>query len=126
MDPIEVKRLLDAYEIPMVPTFAAVDAGEAVVHANAVFAQGATVVLKIMSRDIAHKSDVGGVVLNLTTADAVRKAADEIIARAKSLRPEARIAGVTRSCSPAVTTSRKVEGIWPPVATASASACSAT
>lgn len=94
LDPIEVKRLLDAYEIPMVPTFAAVDADEAVAHANPLFAQGATVVLKIMSRDIAHKSDVGGVVLNLTNADAVRKAANDIIARAKSLRPEARIAGV--------------------------------
>src|SRR5256885_16431966 len=47
-----------------------------------------------MSRDIGHKSDVGGVVLNLTSADAVRKATAEILARAKSLRPEARISGV--------------------------------
>jgi len=94
LDPIEVKRLLDAYEIPMVPTFAALDAEEAAAQASTLFAQGATVVLKIMSRDIAHKSDVGGVVLNLTNADAVRKAANDIIARAKSLRPEARIAGV--------------------------------
>ena len=58
------------------------------------FAQGSTVVLKIMSRDIVHKSDVGGVVLNLTSADAVRKATAEILARARSLRPEARISGV--------------------------------
>ena len=57
-------------------------------------AQGSTVVLKIMSRDIVHKSDVGGVVLNLTSADAVRKATAEILARARSLRPEARISGV--------------------------------
>ena len=61
---------------------------------NALFAQGATVVLKIMSRDIVHKSDVGGVVLNLTNADAVRKATADILARAKTLRPEARISGV--------------------------------
>src|ERR1700746_154909 len=78
----------------MVPTYAAADAGQAVAHASRLFAQGATVVLKIMSRDIVHKSDVGGVVLNLTTADAVRASASEIIARAKALRPEARIAGV--------------------------------
>ena len=58
------------------------------------FAQGATVVLKIMSRDIVHKSDVGGVVLNLTSADAVRAATADILARAKALRPEARISGV--------------------------------
>ena len=94
LDPIEVKRLFDAYEIAVVPTFAAADAEEAVAHANAIFAQGSTVVLKIMSRDIVHKSDVGGVVLNLTSADAVRKATAEILARARSLRPEARISGV--------------------------------
>jgi len=94
LDPVEIKRLLEAYEIAMVETFAAADAEQAVVHASAIFAQGATVVLKIMSRDIVHKSDVGGVVLNLTTPDAVRSATTDILARAKALRPEARIAGV--------------------------------
>src|SRR5436190_3464040 len=71
LDPVEIKRLLEAYDIAMVPTFAAADAEEAVTHASRLFAQGATVVLKIMSRDIVHKSDVGGVVLNLTNTDAV-------------------------------------------------------
>ncbi|HMM88777.1 bifunctional acetate--CoA ligase family protein/GNAT family N-acetyltransferase [Bradyrhizobium sp.] len=94
LDPIEVKRLLDAYDIAAVPTFAAANAEEAVAHASALFAQGSTVVLKVMSRDIVHKSDVGGVVLNLTSADAVRKATAEILARARSLRPGARISGV--------------------------------
>jgi acetyltransferase len=94
LDPVEIKRLLQAYDIPMVPTFAAVDAEQAVAHAATLFAQGATVVLKIMSRDIVHKSDVGGVVLNLTSADAVRKATADILARARALRPEARISGV--------------------------------
>jgi acetyltransferase len=78
----------------MVPTFAAADADAAVADASRLFAQGSTVVLKIMSRDIVHKSDVGGVVLNLTSADAVRKAAGDILARARALRPEARISGV--------------------------------
>ncbi|MEH2568689.1 bifunctional acetate--CoA ligase family protein/GNAT family N-acetyltransferase [Bradyrhizobium sp. AZCC 2289] len=94
LDPIEIKRLFDVYEIAMVPTFAAADAEQAVAHASGLFAQGATVVLKVMSRDIVHKSDVGGVVLNLTSADAVRAAASDILARAKALRPEARISGV--------------------------------
>jgi acetyltransferase len=94
LDPVEIKRLLEAYEIAMVETFAAADAEQAVAHASAIFAQGATVVLKIMSRDIVHKSDVGGVVLNLTTPDAVRTATADILARAKALRPQARIAGV--------------------------------
>lgn len=94
LDPVEIKRLLEAYKIAMVPTFAAADAEQAVAYASTLFAQGATVVLKIMSRDIVHKSDVGGVVLNLTTPDAVRAATADIIARAKALRPEARISGV--------------------------------
>ena len=94
LDPVEIKRLLEAYEIAMVPTFAAADAEQAVAHASALFAEGATVVLKIMSRDIVHKSDVGGVVLNLTSPDAVRAATADILARAKALRPEARISGV--------------------------------
>jgi acetyltransferase len=95
LDPIEIKRLFDAYDIAMVPTFAAADAEQAVAHASALFAQGATVVLKISSRDIVHKSDVGGVVLNLTNVDAVRAATADILARAKARRPEARISGVT-------------------------------
>jgi acetyltransferase len=94
LDPVEIKRLLEAYDIAMVPTVAAADAEQAAALASELFAQGATVVLKIMSRDIIHKSDVGGVVLNLTSADAVRTAVAEILTRAKALRPEARISGV--------------------------------
>jgi acetyltransferase len=94
LEPVEIKHLLEAYDIAMVPTYAAADIEQAVAYANEIFAQGATVVLKIMSRDIVHKSDVGGVVLNLTTPDAVRAAATDILARAKKLRPEARISGV--------------------------------
>ncbi|WP_027550999.1 bifunctional acetate--CoA ligase family protein/GNAT family N-acetyltransferase [Bradyrhizobium sp. Cp5.3] len=94
LEPVEIKRLLEAYDIAMVPTYAAADVDEAVAYANEMFAQGATVVLKIMSRDIVHKSDVGGVVLNLTTPEAVRVAAADILARARKLRPEARISGV--------------------------------
>jgi acetyltransferase len=94
LDPVEIKRLLEAYDIAMVPTVAAADAEQAVAFASELFAQGATVVLKIMSRDIVHKSDVGGVVLNLTSTDAVRTAVADILARAKALRPQARISGV--------------------------------
>jgi acetyltransferase len=94
LDPVEVEHLLHAYDIAIVPTFAAADVDEAVACATQLFAQGATVVLKILSRDIVHKSDVGGVVLNLATPEAVRTAANQIIARAKEVRPEARISGV--------------------------------
>lgn len=94
LEPVEIKNLLGCYDIAMVPTYVAADVEQAVAYADEIFAQGATVVLKIMSRDIVHKSDVGGVVLNLTTPAAVRGAAVDILARAKKLRPEARIDGV--------------------------------
>jgi acetyltransferase len=94
LNPIEIKELFGAYDIPMVETYLAADAEEAVKYADTLFAQGVTVALKIMSRDIVHKSDIGGVVLNLTTPDAVSAATAEILGRAKAQRPEARIDGV--------------------------------
>lgn len=94
LEPVEIKNLLGCYDIAMVPTYAAADVEQAVAYADEIFAQGTTVVLKIMSRDIVHKSDIGGVMLNLTTPAAVRAAAVDILARAKKLRPEARIDGV--------------------------------
>jgi hypothetical protein len=61
--------------------------------AEAAAALGLPVVLKIVSPDIAHKTDIGGVALNLTSADAVRRAFDEVTARAAAARPEARLSG---------------------------------
>jgi acetyltransferase len=94
LDPGEVKRLLDAYQIEMVPTLEAADVEQAVGFAEKLFAQGSKVVLKVLSRDITHKSDVGGVVLNLATSEEVRDAASDILARANKLRPEAKISGI--------------------------------
>ncbi len=94
LDPGEVKRLLDAYQIEMVPTLEAADAEQAVALAETLFAQSSKVVLKVLSRDITHKSDVGGVVLNLATPEEVREAASDILRRAKDLRPDARISGI--------------------------------
>ncbi|MCG6205081.1 bifunctional acetate--CoA ligase family protein/GNAT family N-acetyltransferase [Rhodopseudomonas sp. HC1] len=94
LDPIEVGALLAAYQIPMVPTLAAPNADAAVAWAEPFLAQGVTVVVKVMSRDITHKSDVGGVVLNLTSVEAVRSAVVEILSRAAKLRPTAQLDGV--------------------------------
>lgn len=93
LDPIEVMGVLDAYGISSVPTRAAANADEAAVHAQTLLAQGATVVLKVLSRDISHKSDVGGVVLNLMTVDSVRAAVFSTLANAKAKLPDARIDG---------------------------------
>ena len=60
-----------------------------------ILAEGGTVAVKILSPDIVHKSDIGGVKLDLTTEEAVRKAAADIFERAARLKPEAHVTGVT-------------------------------
>ena len=68
---VESKRLLAAYGIPTVPTQVATSEDEAVRLADAM---GYPAVVKIYSETITHKTDVGGVQLNLRDADAVRRA----------------------------------------------------
>lgn len=67
----ESKELLATYGIPTVLTRIAKTEAEAVKQAETI---GFPVVLKLFSETITHKTDVGGVQLNLTNADAVRKA----------------------------------------------------
>jgi acetyltransferase len=95
LDPIEIMQLFAAYQIPIVPAVLARDADEAAAVAAPLLAQGSTIVAKILSPDIVHKSEVGGVRLNLTSERGVRDATTDILARARAARPEARIAGVT-------------------------------
>ena len=80
LDPLEVVAVMAAYAIPTVPTLLARDADEAGAVARPFLAAGTPVVVKILSRDIVHKSDIGGVRLNLASEAAVRTAAAEIIA----------------------------------------------
>jgi acetyltransferase len=94
LDPPEVARVFSAYTLPIAPLIAARDPDEAAAAAIPLFASGA-VVVKILSRDIVHKSDVEGVRLNLASETAVRAAAADILARARAARPGARIEGVT-------------------------------
>jgi acetyltransferase len=94
LDPVEISELFAAYAIPMVPTFAVATAEEAAVRAEPFLAQGLSIAVKILSRDITHKSDVGGVMLRLATREAVANAAAEVIARARRARPDAQIQGV--------------------------------
>jgi len=95
LDPIEVASLLEAYAIPIVPAVLAATADEAATAAKPFLAGGDAIAVKILSHDIVHKSDVGGVRLNLTSEQAARDSAAEIIARARAARPDARILGVT-------------------------------
>jgi acetyltransferase len=68
---VESKEIVAAYGIPVVPTRLADDEATAVKQANAI---GYPVVLKIYSQTITHKTDVGGVQLNLTDENSVRNA----------------------------------------------------
>ncbi|MCB1376653.1 MAG: acetate--CoA ligase family protein, partial [Rhodobacteraceae bacterium] len=89
----EAKDVFAAYRIPVAATrTVGADAEAAADEAARI---GFPVVLKILSEDISHKSDVGGVALNLETADAVRDAARTMLARVRKLEPQARIAGFT-------------------------------
>ncbi|MFA7467778.1 MAG: acetate--CoA ligase family protein [Desulfotomaculaceae bacterium] len=87
----EVKELLGAYGIPSVAEVAAATAQEAV---QAAARLGYPVVLKIDSPDIAHKTEVSGVRLNLTDPDQVRRAFADVTEGASKHCPGAVIRGV--------------------------------
>jgi acetyltransferase len=90
---IEAKSLLSAYGIPTVPTHIAATADEVATTTRQLLETHGAVVVKIISEDISHKSDVGGVLLNLKSAEDARSAASSMLGRIKSAVPGARIAG---------------------------------
>jgi len=89
---MESKALLKAYGIPVNKTKTATSADEAAHLAQEI---GYPLAMKVYSRDIIHKTDAGGVKLNLRTEDDVRNAFSNIMANAVSYDPEAEILGVT-------------------------------
>jgi acetyltransferase len=94
LDPLETADVMGCYGVPIASVSHARTAAEAVEIARPLLATGA-VALKILSPDIVHKSDVGGVQLNLGNENAVREAAETILKRARAVKPKARIAGLT-------------------------------
>ncbi|NTW12317.1 MAG: acetate--CoA ligase family protein, partial [Anaerolineales bacterium] len=84
-------ELLHAYEIPTSPVKLARDESEAVKFAEEL---GYPVVMKIASPDVLHKSDIGGVVLNIQDTLSLQLAYAQIMERVKRSKPEARIDGV--------------------------------
>ena len=88
----EVQRVLGAYGIPMVRTRSAASAEQAAQVAAEI---GFPVVLKIDSPQITHKSDVGGVALNLANAEAVQQAASAMAHQVSVLTPQAQLTGYT-------------------------------
>ncbi len=87
----EALRLAELYGVPVPGYGLARSEDEAVELAEKI---GYPVVLKIVSPDIVHKSDVGGVVVGVETPEAVRKAYREIMENVKKHAPNARITGI--------------------------------
>lgn len=87
----EAKGVLKAYGVPVGETAVAA-APEAA--ADAARRMTGPYVVKILSREIIHKSDIGGVMLNLDTPEAVAVAARSILSRARDVAPDAAVDGV--------------------------------
>ena len=90
LDEAGSRALLAEAGIPFVPAHSCTDAEGAVRAADAC---GYPVVLKVLSPDLAHKSDVGGVRLNLRDADAVRAAFGAMMAEVRAKAAYAEITG---------------------------------
>jgi acyl-CoA synthetase (NDP forming) len=91
LDEVASKKLLKAYGIPVSKEEIALDAAGAVRIAKKI---GFPVVAKVVSADILHKSDIGGVVLNLGSAAEVKKAFNDITARVKKLKNKPKLEGI--------------------------------
>ncbi len=87
----EAAKVLEAYNFPLLPSGLAKSAEEAVTISGKL---GYPVVMKIMSDDIVHKFDVGGVVLDIKSSDAAFKAYNSIIDNIRKHTPSAKIKGI--------------------------------
>jgi acetyltransferase len=88
----EAKRLLENYDIPVVKTLSAKTEDETIYAASQI---GYPVVLKILSPQIDHKSDVEGVALNINSKAELQEAFRTVMQRVKEHEPDAEIHGVT-------------------------------
>jgi acetyltransferase len=91
LDEVASKKLLHAYGIPISEEATAQTADEAVKIAKRI---GFPVVAKVVSADILHKSDIGGVVLDLKSPAEVKKAFNDITARVKKLKGKPKLEGI--------------------------------
>jgi acetyltransferase len=89
----EAKTVLAAYGISVPETLVARDRAEVRRAAAGLLQHHERVVVKLISRTVSHKSDVGGVVLDISSEDAAEAAADAIAGKLKQAAPHARIDG---------------------------------
>lgn len=88
----QVLEYLRDRDVPVVPAKVVNSANEAVSHARVL---GSAVALKIVSPDIPHKTEVGGVMLDVAGDDNVAAAYEKILASARKALPQARIEGIS-------------------------------
>jgi acetate---CoA ligase (ADP-forming) len=91
MGELETLEWLIAHGVPVIPQLVAQTRDQAIEHATSFHGPA---VLKILSPDIAHKTEVGGVLLHLDSPEAIGNGFDTIMERVKSANPSARIAGI--------------------------------
>lgn len=89
---MESKAVLSAFQIPVAQTMVVHSAAEALLIAEQI---GFPVAMKVNSPDIPHKSDVGGVLLNLQNAQEVRTGYQSLIDNVSQKRPQARLDGIS-------------------------------
>ena len=89
---VEGKKIFKAYGIPTPGEASVISAEEAAKKSSEI---GYPVVMKILSPDIAHKTDVGGVVVGVKNDDEAKKAYEKIMASCKNAVPNARLDGVS-------------------------------
>ncbi|MGH2479251.1 MAG: acetate--CoA ligase family protein, partial [Ktedonobacteraceae bacterium] len=115
---VQARTLLEQARIPTVPARLTTTAEDAAEAARAV---GLPVVLKIQSPDLPHKSDVGGVALNLGSSEAVHEEFTAMLARVQSKQPNADIEGILVSPMRPAGTELLVgvlrDDVWGPVLT---------
>ncbi len=87
---VEARQVLEQYHIPLVRAVFSKTADEAVTAAKRM---GFPVVLKVVSPEIVHKTEVGGVALNLNSEEELRKAFDGMLKNVKKRAPKAKIEG---------------------------------
>lgn len=92
LDRAAMVEILEAYDIPVTRVYNAEDEATAVQVSDLA---GYPVAIKIWSADISHKTDVGGVMLDLRSPEEVVDAYRHVIQRVKAARPDAQVQGVT-------------------------------
>ncbi|MCX6643346.1 MAG: acetate--CoA ligase family protein, partial [Candidatus Bathyarchaeota archaeon] len=90
--PTEATQVLRLYGVEAPPCLLAENPEQAVDHADSI---GYPVVMKVVSPEILHKTDVGGVVLNVNNPDEVRAFFKLIMDRSRAAHPEAKIYGIS-------------------------------